>query len=232
MKNLFTLILIGISVASFAQVNVSFKLKAIDTNNTAVDTTLGVYIVGDVTNWQFSPMEDLGDHYYQFDTTLSPNDTLSYYFVLVNSWDNAGDGDWNYYKKFREVFDSTSIASCTPIYKKWEGDRWILVPSKDTLITASWGVLCPETANNTGVENVSRERLNIYPNPTNGDINIETSSFDRMNIEVFDTNGKVVKNTHTTNKNIPMNLSGHRAGIYMIKVSDNNHSAVKKIILK
>lgn len=232
MKKLFTLFMLGFSIASFAQVNISFKIKAINPDGVEVDTTEGVYIVGDVTDWVFRPMEDLGGHEYQFDTTLIAGDTLSYYFILVNSWDSLGNEDWNYYKKFRESFDSTSVADCTPDYAAWEGDRWIVVPEEYILFSSSWNVLCPEETTGIQSSNISLT-VNVYPNPSNGQFKINLPSGTGLtNLEVYDLTGKIIKSVNTRENNISLDLSESPAGLYIVKASNGLTSAISKILVR
>jgi len=230
MRKLFTLLLVCFTIYAFgASVNVSFKLKAINEKGTPVDTTKGVYIVGDVTKWAFKPMEKLSDHVYIFDTSLNSGDTLSFYFILVNSWDSAGNQNWNYYKKYREYPD-TANTICNPSFAKWKGDRWLIVPKKDTTIYVQWGKCELLTSVN---ESSIAASFNISPNPSNGIVNITFQSVSGIaNIDIIDLTGKTVKSLTTSEKIMTLDLSGLQRSVYLIKVSDNTGIYTRKLIIR
>jgi hypothetical protein len=232
MKKLFTLLLLGLSFVTFGQVNVSFKVKAINTSGVAVDTTKGVYFVGDVTKWVFEKMEDLGNHVYVFDTSLNPGDTLSFACNLVNSWDSLGNEDWNYWKRYKEPFEPADLTSCTPSYGKWEGDRWMIVPKKDTIIEFSWGVLC--ATNQTNVVNMNGSLdVAIYPNPTHGTLNIQLPSIKgKPTMEIFDYLGKVILRQRVNTNNVLLDLGNHPAGIYTLRVTNGMEFSTQKFMIK
>lgn len=86
--------------------------------------------------------------------------------------------------------------------------------------------------NNSKTENI--EGLQIYPNPvTNGRIYISTEqNSSTKEIEIYDMLGKKVLNTTLTNNNKEINISNLTPGIYMIKITENNTSATRKLVIK
>ncbi|MGC8825263.1 MAG: T9SS type A sorting domain-containing protein [Bacteroidales bacterium] len=222
------LVVLCLGLGAIAQnVNVSFKLKAINADGVAVDTTAGVYLVGDVTSWNFRPMEDLGDHIYIFDTTLHVNDTLSFYFILVNSWDSAGNQDWNYYKRYREYPDTADVI-CNPSWAKWKGDRWMIVPSKDTVIYVQWG-LCG-SLNSTAVAGTSTFAFDVYPNPAKDRITV-TLPGTSSKVDIYDLTGKRIKSVVTSGKSISIDLTGLPASMYILKATSGKQTFLRKVLV-
>jgi hypothetical protein len=87
----------------------------------------------------------------------------------------------------------------------------------------------------TGVnENTTLNKVNIYPNPTNGlvHINLENNN-GAINYSVSTIEGRIVtqKSNVTTNK-MTINLSNESKGIYFLRIEDNSSSKVYKIIRK
>ena len=80
--------------------------------------------------------------------------------------------------------------------------------------------------------NFEATSFSIYPNPTNtGSVTItSTSSSDAMNVQVFDILGKQVKNETLTNNTL--NVSDLRSGVYIVKMTQNNASTTKKLVIK
>lgn len=78
------------------------------------------------------------------------------------------------------------------------------------------------------------EGLQIYPNPvTNGRIFITTDqNSNAKEIEIYDMLGKKVLTTTLNSTTKEINISNLTAGVYMIKISENNSSATRKLVVK
>ncbi len=75
------------------------------------------------------------------------------------------------------------------------------------------------------------EQLSMYPNPTDtGMVTITSPNNDPMNVQVFDILGKQVKNENLSNNTL--NVSELRAGIYIVKITQNNASTTKKLVIR
>lgn len=80
-----------------------------------------------------------------------------------------------------------------------------------------------------GENNLSN--LTIFPNPTNtGFINIMTSNSELINAIVFDILGKQVIKSNVENNQL--NVSGLNAGVYILKLTQNNASTTKKLVIQ
>lgn len=77
------------------------------------------------------------------------------------------------------------------------------------------------------------EGLSIYPNPAtvNGKITIETKTNESKEIEIYNVVGKKIFSTSLSTKELILPNSV-TAGIYMIKIRENNASATRKLIVK
>lgn len=75
------------------------------------------------------------------------------------------------------------------------------------------------------------QAVSIYPNPSNGIININSPI--NSEIEIIDISGKIIvcKNTDSEKEN-SFDLSEFDAGIYYIKITNNNESIIKKVVIK
>lgn len=81
----------------------------------------------------------------------------------------------------------------------------------------------------------NEELFRVYPNPTNGSINIRINNYNgKASIKVVDINGRVVLENNSTDFNIEksINLSHLSAGMYIIKVSADSLNFTEKIIKK
>lgn len=81
----------------------------------------------------------------------------------------------------------------------------------------------------------NEELFKVYPNPTNGEVNIRINNFvGKVNIQVIDINGRVVNQYLNTDFNIEksININQLQAGIYILKVNSDTVNFSQKIVLK
>jgi len=82
-------------------------------------------------------------------------------------------------------------------------------------------------------DNVLTKGIRLYPNPSNGVINISVPNYSgNLDVNVFDVNGrKVLSNSgdFTTEKSI--NLAGLQSGVYIVKLEGENITYSEKVIL-
>ncbi len=79
----------------------------------------------------------------------------------------------------------------------------------------------------TGIENLQNTQISIFPNPTNGIINVETQE-QIEKITVLDITGKLI--LETTNTEI--DLSKQKTGTYFLKIETGNGIFTKKIVIE
>lgn len=89
-----------------------------------------------------------------------------------------------------------------------------------------------DCSNSLGIIETNHELLNVFPNPTNGDVTIELGGiFDgTVKVKVIDVTGMVIYETskYRTDK---FKLPSFQDGIYFINVSDGMHKQTKKIVV-
>ncbi|CDF80901.1 conserved hypothetical protein [Formosa agariphila KMM 3901] len=79
--------------------------------------------------------------------------------------------------------------------------------------------------------NQNIEELSIYPNPvSNGKLYIITKNNLTKEIEIFNVLGKSIFQTTLFGKE--MNISKLNAGIYIIKIKENNISTTRKLVIR
>ena len=73
--------------------------------------------------------------------------------------------------------------------------------------------------------------LSIYPNPTNGLLNIDINFNEETNITVLNNIGQVVLSLKTEN-NITLDLSSVKKGLYFIKLNSKTKSSTHSVIVE
>ena len=90
----------------------------------------------------------------------------------------------------------------------------------------------------TGIEeNVSNIDMSIFPNPTNGELNVTIDLLNTQDftISVINTLGQTVKEIKQTQSNggtIKIDLSSNSAGVYFVSLKSKTTSKTKRIILQ
>lgn len=81
------------------------------------------------------------------------------------------------------------------------------------------------------VDSFTTNTFKVYPNPTTtGFVNIVSANNEAVSVAVYDVLGKEVINSALTNNQL--NVSGLNSGVYIMKISQNNASVTKKLIIK
>ncbi|NRD21907.1 T9SS type A sorting domain-containing protein [Winogradskyella litoriviva] len=81
------------------------------------------------------------------------------------------------------------------------------------------------------VNNFNANSFSLYPNPTNtGLVSISSTNSDAISVQVFDILGKQVKNETLTASTL--NVSNLKSGVYIVKITQNNASVTKKLVIK
>ena len=80
--------------------------------------------------------------------------------------------------------------------------------------------------------NQLENNLLIFPNPTNGIINLQNHGAIIQNITVFNQSGALVKKYTTNNSQLSIDLTDCNTGTYTIIIQTNNESIIKNIIKK
>ncbi len=77
------------------------------------------------------------------------------------------------------------------------------------------------------------QNMAVYPNPANDKIYIERSNNNAMEVNLFDLLGNKVFTIMTSkNKNTEIDVSGINKGVYILKITINNNSLNKKVVIE
>jgi len=84
----------------------------------------------------------------------------------------------------------------------------------------------------TGIteNNAEINMVNVYPNPSNGIINVEVGQLENVQIKIYDVLGKSVYQNNTS-ANLRIDLTTQPEGIYFINIKTNEDAINKKIVI-
>lgn len=73
--------------------------------------------------------------------------------------------------------------------------------------------------------------INVYPNPSNGIINIQSINNDEYNVEVYNVIGNLLFQSNEQGNSM-IDLSSFGDGVYIINLSNENHSISKRVVIQ
>ncbi|MDD2688132.1 MAG: T9SS type A sorting domain-containing protein, partial [Bacteroidales bacterium] len=73
---------------------------------------------------------------------------------------------------------------------------------------------------------------NIYPNPSKDQLFVELKNEGKASIQLFNILGQEVKNISTLDNKTQVNVSDLKAGIYIVRVKQNNKVFTSKITIQ
>ena len=76
-------------------------------------------------------------------------------------------------------------------------------------------------------ETVIENSISVYPNPSNGKINIQSDKYKIQNVKIYTTIGEKICET----KNCSFDISDQPNGVYFVHITSKEGTAVKKIII-
>ena len=148
---------------------------------------------------------------------------------FVATWDAPQSGSPLNYNVYVNGELATTTNETTYSVAETEGFTFVEVEAVYANDLTSVKVAKTMTYYSSTPENVA-ESYSIYPNPTTNTITV--CGNDIKEVQIFNICGQNIMTVNGTN-NVKVNLSNYAAGIYMVKVIDNNgNSTVSKVIKK
>jgi len=152
---------------------------------------------------------------------------------VINTWVNPTHADLQSTTAPTPTLTQTSTETAGPVSKFWlrqdSTDETPTILFDELRISQSWEDATPFTTLSNDEFNVSN--FEFYPNPTNiGSVTISSTLNDAISVQVFDILGKQVQTETLTNNTL--DVSRLNAGVYLVKITQNNNSVTKKLIVR
>jgi len=78
------------------------------------------------------------------------------------------------------------------------------------------------TINSVGLDQMDITDMNVFPNPTNGEVNVSIPESVSVNVSIFDAQGKLVAEQMNVTNNGKLNISNVTPGVYMVRLTAEN----------
>ena len=160
----------------------------------------------------------------------------SYYWrVSKNMWEESGNVQYEYtYLPETDKVVSNFVEDDDYNYKKIISEVKIKNKNKVTTITYYWSVKEIEVEEGeTGIKSLSSQgsEIQVYPNPTTGQLTINNGQLTIDNVEVYDIAGKLVQ-TYRFNSSTKVNLdvSTLAKGAYSLSIYSEGQKTTKKFV--
>lgn len=171
--------------------------------------------------------------------TVTANDVSQGYFdipvVTLTGWDpNTGQNTWtnldvspgNYYAAVElysagNTYDIRVLDDETVPQPPWQSIIWY--PQDQAYTNGNAFAVQLILGNNVNVTESTLEEVSVYPNPSNGVFNVNTSSNETLNANVFDVAGKLIY-TSTLSNSSTIDLSNFGKGTYILELSNSKGS--------
>lgn len=221
------------STKSYQNFNIWIKRKRNLTPFTLISpSNNGNYIVkqGDNTPFTFAWNNSTNNTAYSLNITPQ-NGSLKNPIIQVNNLSNT-----TYETDYSQLDDwakKAGVAEGDSIAVKWAVKAY--ESANDSLLSDSFNFMLVRYKKPSGInENVStKNQINIYPNPTNGQINIDNLDANtNTEIKVYSSMGKEVYSTQTQQNKVSLSLNHLSEGLYYIHVTDNELSVKHRIIIQ
>ncbi|MEN8137087.1 MAG: T9SS type A sorting domain-containing protein [Bacteroidota bacterium] len=197
---------------------------------------LAAYIVGDLDEGIIAAVGDV--------ITAAPEDNIP----VFNSKLNAGGGDntitytWEYSTDGGTTYtpvdgietnfmDMSAFTYSQIGLVEGEGGtldvRRIATDGTETSVTAQAVQITVDDG--LSINDIDASSIKIYPNPATSSVSVSAEKFDT--VEVLNALGQSVLKLEG-GKDIKVNTAGFKAGIYIVKFSNNNGSVAKRLVIK
>lgn len=111
-----------------------------------------------------------------------------------------------------------------------DGDEYtVRVVYGGEIDSVHYAMSCPQSVifSTTSVDENNIDKVAIYPNPTNGELNINVEGM--RHISIVNALGQIVYNNNVKSCNKTINMSKYNTGIYMIHITTENGVIVRQV---
>ena len=179
-----------------------------------------------INSWIFS---------YKYEYTYDANNNL--YTYIYSNWDTSTNS-WILYSKYELTYDLTiSIDNVLAPYNMYVGSNNPILSYFNYNYNGSDFVLYGKEifyySDITGINELTDNcNVLIYPNPANDYLMINTTINENLKIEIYTIRGQNVLSAECTNNASQMriDISQLPAGIYFIRIANNQNNITKKFV--
>jgi hypothetical protein len=221
----------------FKQDEVVNSVTAFITSNTVENSELLLYLIDSTsfTSGLFGNAIHTSELY-----TVNATDVANGYVQIpvvnqgASGWENVTLTAGNWYAGVElfsggSTFDIGIIDDATVGQPAWSGAIWY--PNDQAYSNGNAFAIRLNLGANTGINDSPISDVSIYPNPSNGLVNITFEGKENINITVRDISGKVV-HSDILNSNSVIDFSEFGKGIYLVDITNSQGTITQKVTIQ
>jgi hypothetical protein len=143
--------------------------------------------------------------------------------TLENNWIKVSGASCNILSKNNDTTVVTGLSPGNYTFRFSVSDGFDVASDNVTI-----RVIDVSSVNNALLDN----KLAVYPNPCNDNINIEIENINNAAIEIYNVSGRLVFSKALDSKSEKIDISGFPKGIYIIKLIQESTENVRKLVVK
>jgi hypothetical protein len=156
-------------------------------------------------------------------------DETNHYTVVGSEFDLTDPSDNCSLSTVINDFNSTGSLAGSVLPAGTTTITWTLTDEAGNSTDCSFDILVNDFS---GLTNLSKYNISIYPNPTNSNLTINSENEIIEKITISDITGKIIKQVSANKNQVLINLSKNANGIYFAEIQTNNNTLISKIIKK
>ena len=222
---------------------INFGLSAIGVDNALADTNSAVFFNGmavkEVTTALQTPIIDLSNSKLSLEFLyLQKLKTENYANTLTVDLSVDGGLTWKEIATFNQTANEAKFIQIELAHFNASASSIIRFKSTQTDSSAGFPIVIDDISIDNKIINTNRidsltneiHKVVIYPNPSNGIVNIKTN--EPIELTIFDSNGRIIFNEMKITNDINIDLSQFSKGIYFAKTNSISTQELNKIIIK
>ncbi|MDC3366147.1 T9SS type A sorting domain-containing protein [Flavobacteriaceae bacterium] len=200
----------------------------------------GTYIYLATESTQFNTFFGIDPTYVNGVVSINGDDSIELYEggAIIDTFgdvDTDGSGEaWDYLDGWAYRKDGTGPEGTTFTSTNWtySGTGALVGQSDNASATTPFPIGTYSNATASTFNNTITG-FNAYPNPVRGNtLTVTTSSTEAKTVNIFNVLGRKVFSQRFSSMNKIMDISGISSGVYIMKVSEGNNIATKKLIIE
>ncbi len=141
----------------------------------------------------------------------------------------------------KEGFVNPSFQSAGTWYDYFSGDSLIITNTSENIglqageyhVYTTKRLQIPEFVGINDLKDHSDNNINVYPNPTSGNLNIDIAKDENVEaaIMLYDMQGKLLKQFFTRENNFSLDTKYYKKGLYILNIKYDTNMASKKLLV-
>ena len=156
--------------------------------------------------------------------------TISWTSTGANKYElEYGDHNFNQGTGTRIIVENATTYALTGLEQQNSYDVYVRAYCTDNL-TSGWSSVAQFTTTENAINDVNSSDINLYPNPASTSVTL-TGIEGEATVTIVDLNGRTVYTNNATNS-LTIDLTGYAKGAYFVRITGEQTSAIRKLIVK